>query len=123
MTSSNACASIDDGFLRLRSASVSFARGSLAAGRCPLGCMAGSSASCEDGVKDLLVIAVVVPPRELVEIERQVVLADFVVRADDAALQERPEGIEVRRVHVAAHVLAVGMVHALVPGVGAVVHE
>src|SRR2546426_11768882 len=69
--------------------------------------MGGSSASCQDGLENLGVVAVVEAPRELVEVKREMVLRDLVERADDAALQERPERVKILRVDVAAHVLAV----------------
>src|SRR5262249_55679888 len=55
----------------------------LAAGPRPLDCMGGSSASCQDRVEDFAIVAVIEAPRELVEVERQVFLADLVERADD----------------------------------------
>ncbi len=48
-------------------------------------------------------------PRKLVQIERQISLADVMVTADDAALQQRPERFDVIRVDLAAHVLTVAM--------------
>src|SRR5437762_11772932 len=88
-------------FLRL--AACEERRLCLAADRRPLGCMGGSSASCQDGLENLGVVAVVEAPRELVEVEGQVIFRDLVEGADDAALQERPEAIEVLRVDAAAH--------------------
>lgn len=39
------------------------------------------------------VLAVVVAVRELVQVQRQVVLADVVIAAHDATLQQRPEAV------------------------------
>src|SRR5436190_5509084 len=99
-------------FLRL--AACEARRLFVAADRRPLGCMGGSSASCQDGPENLGIVAVVEAPREFVEVERQVRLADLVERADDAALQERPEGIEVLRVDVAVYVLIARVRHGRV---------
>src|SRR5689334_17569851 len=60
------------------------------------------------------VLAVVVPKTEFVDVERQVAGADLVVAAHDPALEERPEAIEVRGMHDAAHVLTLAVVHSLV---------
>src|SRR5436190_6337190 len=75
--------------------------------------MAGSSASCYDRTEDVGIIPVIEAEGEFVEVERQVLLADLVERPHDAALQERPEGVEVRRVDVAAHVLALAVINGL----------
>jgi hypothetical protein len=66
-------------------------------------------------------MAVIIPPGELVEIEREVILRHLVEGADDPALQERPERIDVRRMDVPAHVLPLewhGLVRVVV-GAGA----
>src|SRR5262249_3406664 len=57
----------------LRSASVYFFQNRLWAGgrRFAFVGMVASSASCQDGVEDVFVVTVVVAPRELVEVERQ----------------------------------------------------
>src|SRR5438067_10187382 len=56
-------------FLRL--AACAERRLFVAADRRPLGCMGGSSASCQDGLENLGIVPVVEAPRELVEVERQ----------------------------------------------------
>src|SRR5204862_377458 len=61
--------------------------------------MAASSASCQECPENVGVFAVVMPEGEFVHVERQVFLADLVERTHDAALQERPERIEVRGMH------------------------
>src|SRR6476620_11627807 len=45
--------------------------------------------------EDVGSLAVVMTELELREIQRQILLADVVVRADDAALQKRPERFDV----------------------------
>src|SRR6266849_4919502 len=72
-----------------------------------------ASAACYCGPEDVGVLPVVMPELKLREVERQVLLGDVVVRADDSALEERPEAIEVRRVDVAPHVLALEVAHGL----------
>src|SRR5437773_4832526 len=73
-----------------------------------------STARRYEGAEHVGVVAVVVSEAELVEVERQVVLAHLVVGAHHAALQERPERLDVVGVDVAAHVLARTVVDGLV---------
>src|SRR6266849_17914 len=73
-----------------------------------------ASAACYRCSKGNGIPPVVVPELKLREVERQVLLGDVVVRADDPALEECPEAIEVRGVDVPAHVLAREMAHGLV---------
>src|SRR5882724_565784 len=73
-----------------------------------------ASAPCYRSPENVRVLAVVMPKLKLREVEREVAAGDIVVRADDAALEQRPEGIEVRRVDDAAHVLVLVVVHRLV---------
>jgi hypothetical protein len=61
-----------------------------------------SSASCQDRLEDVRILTVVMPELELREIERQVFLAYVMERAHDAALQERPEGIDILGMNLAA---------------------
>src|SRR5262245_29784131 len=74
-----------------------------------------ASAACYCLSEHVGVLPVVVPELELREIERQVLRGYVVVRADDAALQECPERIEVRGVDFATHVLALRVANGLVP--------
>lgn len=46
----------------------------------------------------------VMAERELAQIQRQIVAGHLVIRAHDAAPQERPERLDILRVHLAAHV-------------------
>lgn len=75
---------------------------------------AACSATCYDCVENIRILAVIVAERELRQVQRQVCLAHIVERAHDATLQQAPEAIQVRRVNVAAHILALGMVDRLV---------
>src|SRR5437667_3337078 len=52
---------------------------------------AASSASCDDRPENVGILAVVIPERKLVQVERQMRLADLMERANDSPLQERPE--------------------------------
>lgn len=70
---------------------------------------AATSAARYDFSEGVFVIAVVVPPLELVDIERHVSAADVMEIADDAALEHRPETLNRVRVNDAAHVFALGM--------------
>jgi hypothetical protein len=70
-----------------------------------------ASASCYRGSENVRVLPVIEAPRKLVQVQRQVLLADVVVRPDDAALQQAPEGFKIVRVDVAAHILAARVVH------------
>src|SRR2546425_8419083 len=72
-----------------------------------------SSACCYHALEHIVVLAVVMPEGEFVEIERQVVLGDIVERAHEAALNERPEAINVSGVNFSAHVLACAVPHDL----------
>src|SRR5581483_12068842 len=72
-----------------------------------------ASAACYRGPEDVRVLPVVMTELKFREIERQVLGGDVVVRPDNPALEQRPEGIEVLRVDFAANVLARSMAHGL----------
>jgi len=72
------------------------------------------STSCYRSPENIGIVAIVESERELREIERQIFFAHVVVRADDPALQERPEGIDTLRMYLAAHVLAAAMRNRIV---------
>ena len=57
------------------------------------------------------VVPIVEAPRKLVHIERQIIFADFVIRAHDAALQEGPEAFDCVCVNRADNVLARAVTH------------
>src|SRR5437867_6831046 len=64
----------------------------------------GSSCAGNHGIEDRRVTPVVVPEAEFIDVEREIAFGYLMERAHDAPLDERPEGIDVRRVDVAAHV-------------------
>jgi hypothetical protein len=70
-----------------------------------------ASAPCYGLAEDVLVVPMVVAPFEFRHLERQIFRAGVVERADDAALQQRPEAID--RADVPANIFAPAMVHAL----------
>lgn len=73
-----------------------------------------ASASCQCRLEDIGVLTVVEAPLKLVQIKRQIFLADVVVRADYPALQQGPKAVQIRSMNEAAHVLTFGMVNGLV---------
>jgi hypothetical protein len=66
----------------------------------------GASAASYRLSKDVVVVPVIEAKLELREVERQVFLADVMVRPDHAAFEQAPERFDVVRVDFAAHVLA-----------------
>ena len=70
------------------------------------------SAPCYRVAKYIVVLSIVEAERKLVQVQRQVLLADVMVRSHHATLQERPEVFEVLSMNLAAHVLALHMVHS-----------
>src|SRR5439155_21591764 len=58
---------------------------------------------------NVLVLAVVKPESNLVQVQRELLPADVVKRADHSALQEAPKTVNVAGVNQAAHVFAGGM--------------
>jgi hypothetical protein len=70
---------------------------------------AASSASCYDVAEHIRIVAVIMAELELRQVERQVLLADVVVRPNDAALQQRPERFDAVGVNLPAHILASAM--------------
>src|SRR5438132_9688773 len=68
-----------------------------------------ASAVCYRFPEHVGVVPVVVAEHELVQVEREVFSADVVIRADDAALQERPEVFDGVRVDVPPRVFAVNV--------------
>jgi hypothetical protein len=69
------------------------------------------SAPCYGRAEDVRVVAVVVPKFELGNVQRQVLAADLVEAAHDAALQQRPKAVDGLRVNDAIDVLLFGMPH------------
>lgn len=75
----------------------------------PLAC----SAFCYHVAKDVWILAVIVPVAELGQVQRQVVFAHLVIGADHTPLQQAPEAVQVRGMHIAAHILTAIMAHRL----------
>jgi|ERR1700732_346897 len=72
------------------------------------------SRSRHDGREYVVVLAVVVPEGELVEVERQIPRGDVMEVTHDAALDQRPEAVDVGGMDLAADVLAGLVVDRLV---------
>ena len=64
--------------------------------------------------EDVGILAIVVAELELGEIQRQILLADVVVRADDSALEQRPEAFNVVVRASTAHVFMPLVIDSLV---------
>ena len=65
-----------------------------------------NSASSKDGVEDIRVLTIVEPEGKFVQIQRQIFLAHVVIGAHNAALEQRPERLNVVRMHLAPNILA-----------------
>ena len=63
-----------------------------------------ASASCYRLPENVFFFSVVESELKFVQVQRQIFLADTVVRTDDPALQHRPEVVQILRVNDAAHV-------------------
>lgn len=72
-----------------------------------------NSAACYHGREDIRILPVVMTKRELRQVQRQIGFADIVIRADDTTLQQAPEAINVGRVYIPAHILALGVIDRL----------
>jgi hypothetical protein len=66
-------------------------------------------------LENIRVAPLVVAKREFRQVERQIILADLMICADHATLEQRPEGFYRIRVHNAPDVLACFVVHDFVP--------
>jgi hypothetical protein len=73
-----------------------------------------ASASCYSRSENVFVLAVIVTELELREVEREILRADVMKAAHDAALQERPERFYIVRVNFAANVFAIRMLNRIV---------
>lgn len=60
-------------------------------------------------LEDVRILAVIVTIAELRQVQRQILFAHLVVRADNTTLQETPKAIQVRRMDVPAHIFTLGM--------------
>ena len=66
---------------------------------------AAPPATPDRGSKNIFVLAIVVPELEFGHVQRQILGADFVICAHNAALNQRPESFDGLRVDRAAHIL------------------
>jgi hypothetical protein len=73
-----------------------------------------ASAPSYGAPKDVSVLAIVETELKFIQIQRQVLLRDMMVRPDYPALQQAPERIQVLGMHFAAHVLASGVLDGIV---------
>ena len=74
----------------------------------------GSSCGTDDHGEHVSLLPVVMPERELVEIEREVILRDLMEGSHHTTLQEAPEAVNVRGVDVPPHILVSGVADGLV---------
>jgi hypothetical protein len=70
-----------------------------------------ASASCYSCAEDIGVVPIVVAELEFGDVQREILLADLVIAAHNAALDERPEAFNRVRVDRADHVIAERMVN------------
>lgn len=63
--------------------------------------------------KGVRVLAIVVTEAELIQVERQIIGAHVVIGADDSALQERPETLNIIGVDLPAHIFALTVIDGL----------
>lgn len=70
---------------------------------------AASSASSKDCLEDVGILTVIEPKLKFRKVQRQIFLADVVVGADDAVLQQRSEALNRVCMQLAAHVFAFGV--------------
>jgi hypothetical protein len=73
-----------------------------------------ASASSYCFAKNVGILSIVVAELKLIQVQRQIFLADVVIGADDATLEQRPEAFDVVRMHFAAHVFILGMLNGFV---------
>jgi hypothetical protein len=75
---------------------------------------ASASASRDRLAENIGFAAVVVAELELGEIQREILLADVVVSADDSAFKQRPEAFDVIGMHFAAHIFVRFVINRIV---------
>jgi len=68
-----------------------------------------SSASCYHLVEDVRVLPIIEPEGKLIEVQGQILAADLVVTANDATLEQAPEGFDIIGVNVAPDVTAIAV--------------
>ena len=72
-----------------------------------------ASASCYGCSEDVRFFRLLKRHENSFKIQRQILLAHIVVGADNPSLQQQPEGFDIVRVNLTAHVLAAAMIHGL----------
>jgi hypothetical protein len=70
-----------------------------------------ASASCYGGPENIRIVTVVLPELKFIQVEREIFLADIVIRPDDSALEQSPEAFDIVGVNFTANVLALAVVH------------
>jgi hypothetical protein len=75
---------------------------------------AASSASCYHSREYIRIFPVIVPKRELGQIQRQIILAHLVIGTNHATLEQAPKAIKVLGVDIPAHVLFLAVGYHLV---------
>lgn len=70
-----------------------------------------SSASCQDGLEDVGILPVIVAELKFGQVQRQILLADIVIRAHNTTFQKRPERFDVLSVNLATNILALTVAH------------
>jgi hypothetical protein len=73
-----------------------------------------ASASCYSRPENVRVLPVVVAELKLIQVERKILLADVVVRPNDAPLEQRPEAFDVVGMDVPANVFVLEVLHGVV---------
>ena len=74
-----------------------------------------TSASCYDQIEDVGILSIVKPELKLIQIQRQIGLADIVIAAHDSALEQRPERFNRIGVSRTDYVFALAMTdHAMI---------
>src|SRR6266850_4541287 len=74
---------------------------------------AACSAFCYDIGKDIGILPVIMPVRKLCQVQRQVFFADLMEGANHTTFQQAPEGFDVIRMDVSAHIFLLAVFHDL----------
>jgi hypothetical protein len=73
-----------------------------------------ASASCYGFTENIRILPVIVAELKLSKVERQILLADMMIGANDATLKQRPKVFNVVGMDLSAHILALTMANSLV---------
>ena len=73
--------------------------------------MSAFSTSCNRRAEDVRVLPVIIAKLELRDVQRQILFADLVKAANDAAFDDRPEAFDCLGVNRADNILLFGMVN------------